>query len=536
MSGLEKLKLNDPLLVACDKAIASHNKISYRAIKINAPFIEFKMISPPRTKVTDSLALEIIQFYEKYSIQASVATQLREAIDSSLYTNDDLKMNIDRSEEGIIQILSTLTEYRMKLETYYEQIISNLSLAIKTLVEHVQSTINKKSNFDQLISTIYICMKQQGLKINLNRAFVAIGTDLLVIIHKSNFLTKKQIRHIYDLNQDLKYTILEGDSIMQAKESMNLVQSFGIVPDEGPLHDLSSAVETLLGLKMEEAQSFESSKIVLKKLLQLATSDTGLHTGLICILSSREDKYFDTTSLKDLDSKNGIIGITEASINATNLLKEGPRPSIRKSELITINVEPGVIQLAYILWTNDLKLFKIKSRPIYRDLIEKITRKSPSVIIEAYNLACESTIAKARDYDAVSFNRVRYMSFTNAITEEVFLDGLQTKLVDCVMKHLGKLKRPQVLDKVVESEFTKTILDLIDHAKSTLGIHPSLLSAHCHIIYAAMANKIATKLKKALIHQPEFTKVELAEMVAPIVKTNDNIYSRTIASYYLHIA
>ena len=96
-----------------------------------------------------------------------------------------------------------------------------------------------------------------------------------------------------------------------------------------------------------------------------------------------------------------------------------------------------------------------------------------------------------------------------------------------------KNKKTNMFDMVMIEEITKLVLDKIYKMKDQIGVQS--FSSHTMIIYISMANKIVRNLKKLLINQiadKEFVEQTLSN----IVKSNDNIYSRTIASYYLHLA
>ncbi len=140
-----------------------------------------------------------------------------------------------------------------------------------------------------------------------------------------------------------------------------------------------------------------------------------------------------------------------------------------------------------------------------------------------------TSICEARSDDAFSFNRVKYMSFNNDITEEIFLDDLEARLVKAITKHK---KKRTLKDAADDDSFDDVILSVLDQVKMVMGINVLALPSHCHIIYASMANSILTRLRKELLTSDD----DLSIIIWRVVRTNDNIYSRVIASYYLHMA
>lgn len=532
---------NNKLIKECEKLIIDHNKISYKQVSLNIPSISFEMINPNFFKFNDPLSAEIIDMYENYLPQMIAVSKLKKIIDMIEYTNEDLSIHINQSSDSIVQIFSSLSHTRMKLIKLYDVMTQNLTIISNSFVNYFYKLITKDTNLAEIINTVFICMKQHGLSdkvgIDMNeRYFIHIGIKLIGVLHKSNLLTSNHVDLIKTLNDDLKQVILSVDNRMHRNIAFNRLQTFGLTPDEGSTFTLKYIIQKLFGLKIDNDGSLSDLNEHLSKILKLYEADTGLSIGLIIIVSPNQDTYFDMTSLGLISNSNTSSGINEETIKLFDLIKQGNKPSANKSDLITIGINPEQKQSAYVLWTNDLKTFKLKTKSIDSHLIKKIIRNDPSTTIEAYNNKLEKAIVNNRTEDIISFNRVKYMSFNDTITEEVFLKKFQAKIVLTLINAIGKLEGVKLQKAIVEDKFTNELLDSIDAAKNDIGIHPQLLSSHCHIIYASMATSIVYKLKKELILHDMITKTELKDIVKGIVETNDNIYSRVIASYYLHIA
>lgn len=536
-----KLTTNNKLIAECSKLIEEHNKLSYKKVSLASPSISFDYIKPKYFKQKSSMSSDIIQFFEMFVAQMVVTSELKTIIESIAYTNEDLSIHIDRSPDSISQIFSSLTETRIKLTNTHGQIIQNIDECVKAFDSYFASQLNPDIDISEVIEVIYICMTQHGLAERINsksrdRPFIYVGAKLIETLYKTNLLSQNHIQSISEYNDKLKQTVLGADSKIQSNAIINRLQTFGLVPDEGPNQSLHDVINTLFGLNMKLFPSIKDAMDPLSKTLKLVTADTGVATGLIIILSPNEDTYFDMTNLYSVSRANGDSGIDEHMVNTFDLIRHGNSASIKQSEMITIGIDLDKTKMAYILWSNDLKTFKMKNNPIGGAIIRKILRNTPSATIESYNNTIEELIVNNRVEDAISFNRVKYMSFSDAVTEESFLSKFQTKLVSAVMNSIGKLEGWKMRDAIVHDLFTDDMLDAIDAAKVDLGIHPQLFSAHCNIIYASMANKIVNSLKKELLQQTKLNKVMVGEIVKLVVETNDNIYSRVIASYYLHMA
>lgn len=538
MSHPTGLKENYKLIKECIALLEEHNKLSYKNESLVLTPIEFAMIKPKHGTQKDSVSLKIIQFYEAYTSQMIVVSKLKKIIEAIAYTNEDLSLHIDRSQDSIVQIFSSLTKNRTQLIKKHTTILHNLEKETEVLIQQITSALTETTNLNEVISTIFVCMEQNGLpdEIRTERPFILVGSKLIESFHKSKKLLITHTDLIEELNGRLKKVVLNVSDVNRPEQTLNRLQQFGIVPDEGDNTNLKALIHDLFGLNINYMESIENSIDPLSKTLKLIEADTGISTGLIIILSPNHDTYFNMESLSTITASFGSSGINDDMISKLDLIKHASEPTVKTSELLTINVDPAYTKMAYVLWTNNFKTFKYKRSPIRHQIIQKILVKSPSSTIEAYNSAFESRISSARSDDAISFNRVRYMSFNESVTEESFLDHFQTKLATTVMNLIGKLTGEKLRNAVIDESFYKELLDVADALKSDIGIHPHLLPAHCHIIYASMASRIVSKLTKDLLKQSAILKPSLVEIVGMIVKTNDNIYSRTIAAYYLHIA
>jgi hypothetical protein len=210
-----------------------------------------------------------------------------------------------------------------------------------------------------------------------------------------------------------------------------------------------------------------------------------------------------------------------------------------EDNILTINVnDTSKLQMVYVLWTNDLKKFKYREKPAPKHIVKHILRHSPSEMINSYNdKLCKLVVSKTTGLkDIASFKKTQYMSFSEDMTEEKFIQALVKRLSTVIMEKLKDSKGDKFTKKIVDESFTDMILKELELAKFNLGIHTEALSAHCLLIYASVSNKISARIKKDLLNHLHINKSELNEILNMVINCNDNIFSRVTASYYLHVA
>ena len=533
-----KLQINQTLFVEVEKQLVAHNEVSYKKLTLIVPEVDFQIVNHDRQKHSGSADVEIMTFFGKYVSQSIAIDKLEMIVQSMSYTNEELAIHIDRSHDAILKIFSSLVETKIRLTDLLEQIKLNLKSEEKSFVEYMKSLF-ASSEVDDIASSIKVifkCMLSKGLQKSLrvddcSRVFIEIGYGLIEAMYDAKALTADHRELIKTLNDELKQHVLQVTSPVSSNQTFTKLQTFGIVPDEGENVSLNTVMEKLLGVKDTDFESVDKSIESLDKLLKLYEKQTGVATGMIIFVSSNEDNYFDLSSLLNDTKIYGSEGVTEKMINTFDLLKTNKNPRVRKNDVIKINIDESKTKRAYLLWTNDMKTFKYKLNPIHA--IDKLLRETPAEAIDAYNRLLTKIIEGSRTADAIAFNRVKYMSFNETMTEETFLNKLETELVSLVMSVAKKNKKTNMFDMVMIEEITKLVLDKIYKMKDQIGVQS--FSSHTMIIYISMANKIVRNLKKHLINQIA-DKEFVEQTLSTIVKSNDNIYSRTIASYYLHLA
>jgi hypothetical protein len=284
----------------------------------------------------------------------------------------------------------------------------------------------------------------------------------------------------------------------------------------------------LLGIDVPDATNLDTVADV------LASTLASNHVGLLVFISPNADTYFDMSALQEITQSNASAGVRADIIQQLNLLKIGGPSNQARTMMRALGIDDDT-ERAFVVWTNNLTDFKLRKQPVEAGLLRRILRRTPSVTIASYNtLLQQLTVKDKTEDDVYAFKRVQYMTFNSSVTEESFLDVLKGRLTKLLVDRCRSTSSSVLAS---DPEFVDAILGVLDSAKVDMGIHLSMMSAHCHIIYAAMANKVVARLRRVFMERDAtLSEEDLKPLVADVVDGNDNIYSRTIASYYLHIA
>jgi len=523
----EFFDLNTKLLEECKLLIKQHNDLSYRDVELYSPSIYYSFISSKSLK--DTTAIEIAKFYESFTSQMISIDSLTHVIDLTLYTSDELSLHIDRSGDSIAMIFSSLIQARAQLIELHMRIVENINRQIDVLIESIHHVEDLRS----VIDTLFICMNQSKLGQHIiikddARFFISVGVRIIERLY-NQIEEEHFIEYVNNLNNQLKQSILSTKiEYYKNSDSINRLQTFGLVPDDGPNYSLSSMVDKLFGIEINIEHLNDAIET-------LHTALSNINTGLLVVVSTNADVYFDMSALASVNRPIGSQGVTSTMIHQFDLVKQEKTSNAKQAKLISINDDGDI---AYLVWTNDMKTFKIRKAPINKETTHKLIRRSPSLTVEVYNAMLMQTITDLRtDNDVSEFKRVQYMTFNDTTTEDSFLEKLKTMLVSALEKDFNNKDAKQIAEFAISDAFANSVLDVIDLAKVELGIHTSVMPTHCHIIYASMANQIITKLKKGIMEaSKKLTTTQLRSIVSDAINGNDNIYTRVIASYYLHIA
>ncbi len=527
--------LNETLFEESRKLIAEHNGISYTDVSLEMPSVVYTYIS--KKVPTDASSTELISFYELFTHQRITAYNIKRIIDSIDYSHEDLTLNIDRSDSGILQLMTSLTGIRLRLIDFHESIMANIDRQVDSFADYINTTT--VSNLSVFIDAVFTCMTQDGLDKHVDiepnsRYFLPVGARLIELLYAQ--IQASNLMDVVHAKTDMvKQSVLSVKQDMHAQfDVVNRLQTFNLYPGDGQNVDLKTALSMLFGIDVEVRNLSEDRQVVETALAQLSL-DKNKQVGLLVITSINDDTFFDMSTLASMPPINDAQGITTDLIGRTHLIKSGAKAVVKKSELLSIHTTAATEE-AFVLWSNDMKMFKLRQAPISNGIIQKLLRRAPSPIIESYNDTLMRILNATKTHDdAIAFKRVQYMAFNETTTEDSFIEGLKAR-IEAFVGTKTKLSEDKFKEWVITDAFDEELLSGIDSAKSELGIDRTLMSPHCHIIYNSMAARILNRLKRRLLAADDITKSAVSGMIAESVAGNDNIYTRTIASHYLHIA
>lgn len=536
---------NTSMLKKCVDLVSRYNNLKFDGhdkLHLSITPVMYSTICPKNAVVSQSvLAQEIVAFFEQYTSQMITASKLKTILESSfdnVLTSDIIHLITNGSEQ------EDFNRIRDSLHDNHQIIIDNLSTAVEQIVQRVSSNVTPTSNISDIIQTIFTCMKQEGLSRTIAisstvRPFVYVGVRLIELIHKLGLLEADTHALIQTLTADLKESMLDVRHELDTPSAFNYLQTFSIVPSDANNKSLQEVVRHLLHIDLDGAADVD----VVSSLLKQISIDSGVSTGIIIYASPHPDIYFNLQPLLQTTqgrTPSAAEGIDIAKVSKFDIIKLGDAPTATTSHIKMLNVDADT-ERAYVLWTNNFKSYKWRSEPISSSTIKKILRRKPSQTIEQFNKRLEEEIISSRKFDGYSYNLVRYMSFTRSVTMESFLEILTTRVVDFLLAKLGGINIRTAA--TLNDELIDELIQIIDEAKDELGVPRDILSAHCRIVYASITMKLASKIKKEMVllcsstqEDEHLTRSALLRMVKTVIQSNDNIYSRVIASHYLHLA
>lgn len=97
---------------------------------------------------------------------------------------------------------------------------------------------------------------------------------------------------------------------------------------------------------------------------------TGKKSGLIIMVSPHVDIYFDMINFGLKSSPT--TGVTDAIIKAYDLIIQGDKPTMKKTEIKAINVYDNT-EKAFVHLTNNMTSFKVRNETIDGKTIKKGT-------------------------------------------------------------------------------------------------------------------------------------------------------------------
>ncbi len=522
---------NELIIKKIQSEIEHHNKISYQ--RFDVPIVHVHI---PFKQSEDVLIEELVKYYSAFISQYAYYEDISAMLLKYEYTIDDLVMHIDRSKPAIVNIMASLSKIRQTIVTQHGYLKQNLKTMDDGFINGFKKRVSEIIDPAEYIKMLFQCVNHKLATNKFSYSFLSVAVRIIEIIHQHFKLSDSVIDMIKKMNSDLKQALLHSESQSESGESYNRLQTFNVLPDERTNQPLSTIIHSLFGINTNAIDMTGNSISKLEKVMHLITADTGVSTGLIVLVSPNHDTYFDMSSLYTLKSNFGSRGVSKEMVDTFDLIRVGNKSSVKNSYMIPIAVNEDSTQMAYVLWTNDLKTFKYRCTPIHEATIKKILRRSASSTIEAYNKLMFQSINASRDQDMISFKRVKYMTFDKSVDEGSFINMLQDAIVNKIMKKLDSVDKSKHSYIIGDESFTDMILDVIEKHKSKMGVNLKLLSSHTNLIFSSVSLKIAARIKKELLSHHPIDRDIVVDSVQFAVRSNDNIYSKVIASHLLDVS
>lgn len=501
---------NKALIDDCSKIIIEHNKKSYKNITNINP--DPKIFS---FKTDNTFNVNVIDFLNIISSQLRSLQLLKKSIDEIEYDPEELIMHLNRSPSYIYDLEKLLKTQKSELEENYKRINRNHSMIIQNFCDK----INPAELLIDSSSIIEILFKM----IHFDFSLTITIRMIIATLYKQNVINdNKSYEQIKKLTYELKQKCLgynKNASQLDTNPAI-MLQTFSLTPSSNNL---------LLPQVIERLFKISSKAITIDNLnnkLRIISKEVGKRVAIVVIAKNNNDFYFDIDNLFDRDqlqklSVNG--GISKDYIDTFNILKTNLITKRIKYEVHHYNyMNPDEI---YLLWTNDMINFKIRDQPVSNELIEKIINGKSSAIIALRNSKLEELILnKISDDSLVSFKQLKYLSFNVDNEERLFID----KLCSAISKYLKSQKShisTQELNDIFQDEFK---LFKPFHQAKKMPLQPLL-------IYTNAAMYLSNRLKKDMIDwkNNDGSINDIPQLVKMVIDSNDNIYTKFIASYYL---
>lgn len=523
------------IIEECIAILNKQNKDSYRIIKV--PKLEATIFNASKMLVPNHLFdTQLIQFYKDFLPVIQFTHNLKYTIKSMVYTNEDLSINIDRSPAFILDLEHKLHDYKLSIDKHYEQLVVNNSNIIKSYCKHIHTNINDYSIDLNTITIIFKCMEYDF-------KFIPYGSNIFTQLFADKLITSEYQQSILELSNDLKVKYLSvistpNDNKMTMSQSQ-LLQTYNITPST-PNLSLSQIFKQLFGLTTNI--TIDNLESALKSTSKTLTK----HISFVIISKHNNDFYYDIDNLFDrekLSKLTSSIGVSNDYIDIfktlqSNLISKKVAAGIHKynySDTTDQRSLPSVsnaISECYVLWTNDFIHFKLRSSPVPNNIINKIISNKSSEVIDLYNSCFEQKLLDIIKNDTlISYKQIKYLSFDIDDEEVTFIEKL-CKSVGKYIKSIGNINNESnmtdKLIKIIQTEFDNF---KPFHISKSISMQPIL-------IYNNIAIQIANRVKKDITqwYNNKEPVNQIDVIIKAIIASNDNIYTKFIASYYLDMS
>lgn len=445
----------------------------------------------------------------------------------------DNKKELDRIQKAVLTIYKQYIQYLKTINSTYKQWFKEYTF--------YQNLTNKLESNHDLIEFYTMVMKY--------------------LMHKVDKDTKIYIMRLVEAMKDkVMLSFIEDDEIFKQYDSIltNTLQFFNIVSLENGQMYLYDICKRLFGAKNRQFKSLKmdkTPKIIIQSILQelihilnAYSSRKKLKYGMIIFYKNNNNVQYDISKLvksKTFENIQRYDGINKNYINLYNNLKEHIviETLFNNDMCINVNID-RLTERAFILHTNDMKLFHIQSNFKHADLsidyplIRNIVRNEPSKRIENYNRIINGVIEKKVD---VSLQR-KYNDFVNLDYGNILTHDTYKSMIDYIRNDVTAymkkedIKEPisfsKLIDFLIQDKLYQVLINsIITHYQTKVSSIDRTNKANVVEVFLtclAESEKITKKIKKDVIelsNTKKFTVQDFLEIYFPRI-LNDNINVR----------
>ncbi len=503
------------LIEACIALIYAQNADSYKTMRVpKLSSIKFSH------KDADPTSIELSQFYLDLMPIVRFTHDLKYTLSDMIYPRDEIMLHVDKSPAFVLELEQKLAARTTQIRDHLARLTNNLH---DVLTAYRQSLHNRKNELNisaDYLDLIYKCMGHDF-------KFIQYGTAILDQLFADGLVAIAHREHIAQLSNHLKEQYLstqQKDTADLSKQDC-LLQTFNLIPTLNNM-SLTQVLAHLFSVSISKA-----SEDNLESLLRAISKQLPNPVAFIISARKNNDFYYDLTNLFNqtkMDQIDTKMGVSNEYIDAYRTLQSTLLKKPTSTRITTYNFNEHAS--VYMLWTNDYENFKLREQPININIANRIISGRSSNLIAHYNKQFESdllqTIADQTD-TGISYKQTKYLAFDIDDEENVFIDQLCNKFID----HVRNMKSSDTVG--LAKKFTKIAQTQFDKFKP-FHIQKNI-PLHARLIYSNAAIRIAERLERevAIWMHSDHADHELIRLVHMVVASNDNIYTKFIASYYL---
>ena len=245
---------------------------------------------------------------------------------------------------------------------------------------------------------------------------------------------------------------------------------------------------------------------------------------------------FNDILIKELTNVNGV---NKKYIDTYDTLKIKNLDTVKDSQLMCFNISKTTEDI-YILWSNDLINYKYRTEPINNNLLTKLLRNEPSMLINNYNKNIEQLILNNKNLQiSQEFKKVKYYDFQLSPSSNDYLNKLCLNIEIVIRDLITKKSIDDITIMLKNKSLRNHVINII--AKSLKLINYKF-SEYELTLLLNIASSISQRIVRDMIYLLGNNKIttgmilkEYPIIIKNRIFTNDTIYDKILNSYYLNL-